>query len=236
MAVGSAGGFLNSCSKGWLRDEGQAVGWGPRVVLLGPGSPQTCLCAKRQGLARVEGLVGRDRGSGCRSSRQTLGAWCPCKQSCPLTGAIMMEKPNVRWSDVAGLEGAKEALKEAVILPIKFPHLFTGEGHGSTVAATCPWMRCCGAAAGASVCREVTLSSGDACPCGPMQIQPAQGCQSHDSGLCRREAHALARDPALWTPWHRQVLLGQGCGHRGKQLHLLLCVILRPDVKVAGRE
>lgn len=37
-----------------------------------------------------------------------------------------MEKPNVRWSDVAGLEGAKEALKEAVILPIKFPHLFTG--------------------------------------------------------------------------------------------------------------
>ncbi|NXN68275.1 VPS4A protein, partial [Himantopus himantopus] len=44
-----------------------------------------------------------------------------------LMGAIMMEKPNVRWGDVAGLEGAKEALKEAVILPIKFPHLFTGK-------------------------------------------------------------------------------------------------------------
>lgn len=41
-------------------------------------------------------------------------------------GAIVMEKPNVKWDDVAGLEGAKEALKEAVILPIKFPHLFTG--------------------------------------------------------------------------------------------------------------
>lgn len=39
----------------------------------------------------------------------------------------MMEKPNIRWNDVAGLEGAKEALKEAVILPIKFPHLFTGK-------------------------------------------------------------------------------------------------------------
>ncbi|MGH0123776.1 UNVERIFIED_CONTAM: hypothetical protein FKN15_076241 [Acipenser sinensis] len=44
-----------------------------------------------------------------------------------LQGAIVMEKPNVKWSDVAGLEGAKEALKEAVILPIKFPHLFTGK-------------------------------------------------------------------------------------------------------------
>lgn len=44
-----------------------------------------------------------------------------------LQGAIVVEKPKVKWSDVAGLEGAKEALKEAVILPIKFPHLFTGK-------------------------------------------------------------------------------------------------------------
>uniref|UniRef100_A0A671UNT4 vesicle-fusing ATPase n=1 Tax=Sparus aurata TaxID=8175 RepID=A0A671UNT4_SPAAU len=44
-----------------------------------------------------------------------------------LSGAIVMEKPNIKWDDVAGLEGAKEALKEAVILPIKFPHLFTGK-------------------------------------------------------------------------------------------------------------
>jgi len=44
-----------------------------------------------------------------------------------LSGAILTEKPNIRWEDVAGLEGAKEALKEAVILPIKFPHLFTGK-------------------------------------------------------------------------------------------------------------
>ena len=44
-----------------------------------------------------------------------------------LNEAIMVEKPNIKWDDVAGLEAAKEALKEAVILPIKFPHLFTGK-------------------------------------------------------------------------------------------------------------
>ncbi|KAF9466946.1 AAA-domain-containing protein [Collybia nuda] len=44
-----------------------------------------------------------------------------------LSGAVITEKPNVKWDDVAGLEGAKASLKEAVILPIKFPHLFTGK-------------------------------------------------------------------------------------------------------------
>lgn len=44
-----------------------------------------------------------------------------------LSDSIVVEKPNVMWDDVAGLEMAKEALKEAVILPIKFPHLFQGK-------------------------------------------------------------------------------------------------------------
>lgn len=44
-----------------------------------------------------------------------------------LSGAILSEKPNVRWEDIAGLDAAKEALKEAVILPVRFPHLFTGK-------------------------------------------------------------------------------------------------------------
>lgn len=43
-----------------------------------------------------------------------------------LAGAILSETPNVSWNDIAGLESAKEALKEAVILPVKFPQLFKG--------------------------------------------------------------------------------------------------------------
>lgn len=44
-----------------------------------------------------------------------------------LNSAIIREKPNVKWSDVAGLESAKQALQEAVILPVKFPQFFTGK-------------------------------------------------------------------------------------------------------------
>ncbi len=41
--------------------------------------------------------------------------------------SAMVENPGISFDDVAGLEGAKEALKEAVILPTKFPQLFEGE-------------------------------------------------------------------------------------------------------------
>ena len=44
-----------------------------------------------------------------------------------LASAIVSEKPNVQWDDVAGLEGAKESLKETVIMPVLFPQLFVGE-------------------------------------------------------------------------------------------------------------
>ena len=44
-----------------------------------------------------------------------------------IEGAILKEKPNVKWDDVAGLYGAKDALKEAVILPMKFPSMFQGK-------------------------------------------------------------------------------------------------------------
>ena len=43
-----------------------------------------------------------------------------------LASIVISEKPNVKWEDVAGLEDAKETLQEAVVLPIKYPSIFTG--------------------------------------------------------------------------------------------------------------
>ncbi|MEM2128413.1 MAG: AAA family ATPase [Candidatus Methanomethylicaceae archaeon] len=37
---------------------------------------------------------------------------------------LIVEKPNVRWEDVSGLEETKKALKEAIIYPSKRPDLF----------------------------------------------------------------------------------------------------------------
>ena len=44
-----------------------------------------------------------------------------------LQSCIVSEVPDVSWSDVCGLRRAKEQLKEAVVLPIKYPQLFTGK-------------------------------------------------------------------------------------------------------------
>jgi len=44
-----------------------------------------------------------------------------------LEATIVKEKPSVTMDDVAGLETAKRALQEAVVLPSKFPQLFTGK-------------------------------------------------------------------------------------------------------------
>lgn len=44
-----------------------------------------------------------------------------------LAGAIVQENPDISWDDVIGLESAKDSLKETVILPTRFPQLFTGK-------------------------------------------------------------------------------------------------------------
>ncbi len=44
-----------------------------------------------------------------------------------LLSSIVSEKPNIKWEDVAGLEAAKNELQEAIIFPLKFPHMFQGK-------------------------------------------------------------------------------------------------------------
>ncbi len=43
-----------------------------------------------------------------------------------ISSVIVREKPNVKWEDVAGMESAKRALREAIILPMSRPDLFKG--------------------------------------------------------------------------------------------------------------
>ncbi|KAF2074211.1 hypothetical protein CYY_004496 [Polysphondylium violaceum] len=42
------------------------------------------------------------------------------------TTGELEDSPNVRWEDVAGLPIAKAFLKDTIILPLKFPNMFTG--------------------------------------------------------------------------------------------------------------
>ena len=39
---------------------------------------------------------------------------------------IINANPNVRFSDIVGLPEAKRLLKEAVLMPMKYPHFFQG--------------------------------------------------------------------------------------------------------------
>ncbi len=41
-------------------------------------------------------------------------------------GTVLIEKPDISWEDIAGLPDPKQALREAVVLPLKRPELFTG--------------------------------------------------------------------------------------------------------------
>jgi vacuolar protein-sorting-associated protein 4 len=76
-------------------------------------SPDSALRAKPKG-----GAKGSNNNEADEERSKMQGA---------LGSAIVTEKPNVRWEDVAGLDSAKDALKEAVILPVKFPQFFTGK-------------------------------------------------------------------------------------------------------------
>ena len=40
---------------------------------------------------------------------------------------IFIDNPGVRWSDIVGLNGAKRVLREAVVMPLRYPQLFAGK-------------------------------------------------------------------------------------------------------------
>lgn len=73
---------------------------------------------RRRGAATASAADKKKDGGADEEQKKLRGA---------LAGAIVSEKPNVKWDDVAGLEQAKSTLKEAVILPARFPQLFTGK-------------------------------------------------------------------------------------------------------------
>ena len=57
-----------------------------------------------------------------------VGQYSPEEQEIidSISGTILTESPDVKWTDIAGLEGSKQALREAIVLPIMKPNLFIG--------------------------------------------------------------------------------------------------------------
>ena len=74
------------------------------------GAPSGDATIASQPKTKSEGGVGKD----VKDPEQA-------KLRASLDSVIIREKPNVKWSDVAGLKSAKQTLQEAVILPVKFP-------------------------------------------------------------------------------------------------------------------
>ncbi|KAK1354603.1 protein SUPPRESSOR OF K(+) TRANSPORT GROWTH DEFECT 1 [Heracleum sosnowskyi] len=88
-----------------------------RAVLDDPGSGQNVGGGENGSVVSKPKAKGGEDGEDPEKEKLKAG----------LNSAIIREKPNVKWNDVAGLESAKQALQEAVILPVKFPQFFTGK-------------------------------------------------------------------------------------------------------------
>ncbi|KAK9799427.1 hypothetical protein WJX73_009295 [Symbiochloris irregularis] len=88
---------------------------------------QTAAQPPANGVGAAQQAKPKDGGGGGGGGSDGTGDPDRDKMRANLGNAILEERPNVKWDDVAGLEGAKDALKEAVILPVKFPQFFTGK-------------------------------------------------------------------------------------------------------------
>jgi vacuolar protein-sorting-associated protein 4 len=81
------------------------------------GGPRSARYATKPSGAKDEG--GADSESGAVSSEEQ-------ELIDTISGTIVTESPNIKWEDIAGLENVKQALREAIVLPIAKPQLFTG--------------------------------------------------------------------------------------------------------------
>ena len=78
---------------------------------------------------KVGGRSPSRTGSGKPSDDETRGEGVSDEEQSLLdtmSDTIVTESPNVRWIEIAGLENCKQSLREAIVLPMIKPELFTG--------------------------------------------------------------------------------------------------------------
>merc|ERR1712032_1602803 len=99
--------------------EQRVAGYMKRAEALKVAMAKQAEAAKKPAAAPV----GAEAGEGDKSEADAEDK----KLQGKLNDIILTKKPNVQWDDVAGLELAKRSLKETVILPVRFPNLFSGK-------------------------------------------------------------------------------------------------------------
>ncbi|MFX0097542.1 MAG: AAA family ATPase [Candidatus Hodarchaeota archaeon] len=93
-----------------------------------PALRKTCYEKAEQYVQRAKELQGISPGLSVVSEKAAGKAITKEDQALQeaISDTIITEKPSVEWEDVANLETAKQALREAVILPMLRPDIFTG--------------------------------------------------------------------------------------------------------------
>ncbi|MDX1798953.1 MAG: hypothetical protein R3255_09925, partial [Candidatus Lokiarchaeia archaeon] len=81
------------------------------------GGPRSARYAAKSSVTQDEGGTETDSGAVSSEEQELFDS---------ISGTIVTESPNVKWDDIAGLDNVKQALREAIVLPIAKPQLFTG--------------------------------------------------------------------------------------------------------------
>ncbi|MFX1240775.1 MAG: AAA family ATPase [Promethearchaeota archaeon] len=81
------------------------------------GGPRSARYAAKPSVTQDEGGADSDSGAVSSEEQELIDS---------ISGTIVTESPNVKWDDIAGLDNVKQALREAIVLPIAKPQLFTG--------------------------------------------------------------------------------------------------------------